>query len=357
MQSCREQETAVEHQITAEQGLLSPWRQILVERAQQAVDALASVPGVLGLILCGSVGREEAWPLSDIDVIPLYEDGWAERAASEVEARRHELLDWWTDEGYCASLDVGKLAFARSEVVQALTFPPSQATRYLDDARWFHSLDKGHRGRAAFDPEGLATALSRWLTEARFAPDVVRGRLATHWQQTLARYEQAAQALDEGNSLAAAIALGESLHVLMRYLMESWGGRDNSFARFGTRFERTAIERGERELADDVMALYDLVPEAVARRMAVAPHGIRYRHRLSLQARRLVGEPVTADQDARDVLLVFSTMMIRRGQPPFAEWVGLETDHTTLTGRLDQYRRLLERARVRHGLSGPRSMA
>ena len=338
-------------QITGEWGLLSPWRQILEERAWQAVDTLARVPGVLGLILCGSVGRDEAWPLSDVDVIPLYEDGWIEQAASEVEARRHELLDWWTDEGYCASLDIGKLAFARSEVAQALTFPPGQATRYLDDSRWFHSLDKGYRGRAAFDPVGLAASLSRWLTEARFAPDVVYGRQATHWRQTLARYEQAAQALDEGNTLAAAIALRESLHVLMRYLMEGWGGRDTSFARFGTRFERIAVERGERELADGVMALYGLGPGAVARRMAAAPHGIRYRHLLSLEARRLVGEPVTADQDARDVLLVFSTMLIRRGQPPFAEWVGLETDRATLTGRLDEYRQLLQQVQARHGLS------
>ena len=336
----------------AERAFLASWQRMLEERARQAVAALAQVQGVLGLVLCGSVGRGEAWPLSDLDLIPIYDDGRAERAAGEVAARRSELLDWWTAEGYATSLDVGKLKFTRSEVVGALALTPSEAGRYLDDPRWFHSLDKGYRGRAAFDPEGLAAALSRWLTEARFAPEVARGRLETLWRQALKRHEQAAEALGAGDTSAAAVAFRESLHVLTRYLIEGWGGRDNSFARFGTRFERTAGERDAGELAAEVMALYGLAPGEVARRMALAPHGVRYRHRLSLEARRLVAEPVTPEQDARDVLLVFSTREIRYGRPPFEAWVGLETDPAILAGRLADYSRLLERLTAGHGLSG-----
>ena len=249
---------------------------------------------------------------------------------------------------------MGRLAFARSDVAQALALSPREAARYLDDPRWFHSLDKAYRGRAEFDPEGRAAALARWLTDARFTPEVVRGRREAHWRQALERHEQAAGALGAGDPLAAAIALRESLHALTRYLMESWGGRDTSFARFGTRFERTAAGRGEGRLAAGIMALYGLSPDGVARRMALAPHGIRYRHRLSLEARGLVAEPVTAEQDTRDVLLAFSTMKIRRGRPPFEEWVGLETDPPILAGRLDEYRRLLTRAKAGHELADPR---
>jgi hypothetical protein len=196
--------------------------------------------------------------------------------------------------------------------------------------------------------------LARWFTEARFAPEVVRARLETHWRQVLERYDRAAQALCTGETLAAAIAFRESLHALTRYLMESWGGRDNSWARFGTRLERTAAGRGEGDLVAGIMALYGLAPEEVTRRMALAPEGVRYRHRLALEARRLVGEQVTAVEDARDVLLVFSTREIRYSRPPFAEWVGLETSPAILAGRIEEYNRLLERVKATHAPSEPR---
>lgn len=241
--------------MSAETGVLVAWRQMLEERARQSVDALARVPGVRGLVLCGSIGRDEAWPLSDVDIIPIYEDGQAVQAARAVEATRIALLDWWVDEGAFTSLDVGKLAFTRSEVEQALVAAPRDAIQYLDDPRWFHSFDKGFRDRAAFDPEGLVAALALWLTEARFTPEMVRERRERHWRETLKHYGQAVAALNAEVALQAAISLRESLHALTRYLIERWGERDTSFARFGTHFERTAAKRGAGEVATRIMAL------------------------------------------------------------------------------------------------------
>jgi predicted nucleotidyltransferase len=336
------------HRATNTQGASAAWQRLLEERTQRAVDVLARVEGVLGLILCGSVGRGETWPLSDIDMILIYEDGRAEEAAGDVEARRSELSEWWAGEGYSTALDVGKLAFTRSEVAQALSLPPGGAARLLDDQRWFHSTDKGYGSRAAFDPEGVAGALSRWLTDARFTSEVVNGRLEGHLRQAWQRYEEAVVALDEREALAAAIALRESLHALTRYLMERWGGRDNSWGRFGTQLERTASERGEADLIAKIMALYGLAPKEVARRMALAPEGIRYWHKLSLEGRRLVGESVTEEQDARDVLLVFATREVRQRQPPYGDWVGLEIESAVLSGSLDQYANILGRFGASH---------
>ena len=42
------------------------WQRLLEERVDEAVAALSAVPGVRGLVLGGSVGRGEPWPLSDI---------------------------------------------------------------------------------------------------------------------------------------------------------------------------------------------------------------------------------------------------------------------------------------------------
>jgi len=327
--------------IIREQDVSGSWRQLLEERAEQAVAVLSRVPGVIGLILSGSVGRGEAWPLSDVDLVILYEDG-QEGAAKAVEVERLRLLDWWAAEGFCTTLDAGKLAFTRSEVIQTLNSPPSETAQQLGDGRWFHSLDKAYRSRAVFDSEGLAAALSDWFTEARFAPEVVRARLETHWRQVLAHNARATRALTEGSAVTAAVAMRESLHALTRYLIESWGGRDNSWARFGTRFEQTGTERNEGALVYKIMSLYGLSSEGIARRMALAPQGVRYRHALSLETRRLMGEVLRPEQDARDVLLVFATREVRYRQPPFEAWVGLETEPTALAERMNEYRRLLD---------------
>jgi hypothetical protein len=55
-----------------------------------------------------------------------------------------------------------------------------------------------------------------------------------------------------------------------------------------------------------------------------------------------VGEPVTEEQDARDVLLAFGTREVRYRRPPFGERVGLEADPADLARRMPGYAPLLE---------------
>ncbi len=325
-------------------GVLAGWQAVLDDRTQQAIHALTGIPGVLGIILAGSLGRDEAWPLSDIDLLVIYEDSAAQHATQAVEAARVALLDWWAAEAYGGtSLDVGKLRFTRQEVAEALSHPPHEAAHSMDDPRWFHSLDKGYRSRTVFDPEGVATALSRWLTDARFTPDVVQARQQIRMRQMQNRAEEANRAMEGGDRNAAACALREGLHILISALMEGWGERDNSVARLGTRFERAATERGEESLAATIFRLSGLSAETVVHRMTMAPAGIRYRHQVSLAARRLVGESVTEAQDARDVLLIFGLMHMRRNRPPYEAWMGLESAETTLSGDIEAFRHLLTR--------------
>lgn len=335
------------HDLVAYRAVLSPWRHVLAQRTTQAIDTFSRVPGIIGLILAGSVGRGEPWPLSDIDLILLYNDDHAAIIMQAVEHQRVALLDEWIDEGFGAtSLDVGKLRFTRSEVTHILAHPPREATHWLDDARWFHSLDKGYRSHAALDSIGLAGPLAQWLTDTRFTEEVTHARQQINHGQLLQRYHEARHALQTNDVLGAGIALRESLHVLMRYLMEQWGERDTSFARFGTRFEQTAIVQGAGQLAEALFALYQLSPAEVTRRMTLIPEGIRHRHYLSFAARQLVDETVTVAQDARDVLLVFGTIRLRRSSPPYADWLALEMNVGVLTRRLAAYDALLERAGI-----------
>lgn len=329
------------HRFATEEAFLSQWRQVLDERVRQAVESLAGVEGVVGLILGGSLGGGEPWPLSDIDMLPVYEDASAEQASADVAKRRLALLDRWVAEGFRTPLDVGKIAFVRSEVEEALTAGSGAAVRYLGDLRWFHGLDKAYRGKPVYDPSGLTARLVDWLTAARFQPAVAEARVSRNRRHAEERLQRACALLEGGDGSGAALALHDGAWAVLTCLLEGWGVRDNSFARVGTRFERAAFGRGEVELAERVMAMFHLTPAEVSRRMAAAPERIRDRHRLSLRARRLVGEEVSVEQDARDVLLTLSSQEIRYSTPPFEPWVGIETTPTALRQHLEACARIL----------------
>lgn len=72
---------------------LGDWRHILDRRAATVIKVLAGVNGVCGLVLAGSTGRGQQWPLSDIDVIPIYENDRVDDARAEAERLRLELIE------------------------------------------------------------------------------------------------------------------------------------------------------------------------------------------------------------------------------------------------------------------------
>lgn len=155
---------------------LSDWEAILERRIDEAVAALAEVEGVHGLVLAGSLGRSEAWPLSDIDILPIYDAAMMDVAAAEVERRRLALLEPWIGQGWWTGLDIGRLRFTRDEVIGVTTRHDHEMLDILSDDRWYYSIDKGYRGRAVYDPDGTAAALATWFTEQRFNPSVEIGR-------------------------------------------------------------------------------------------------------------------------------------------------------------------------------------
>ncbi|MDP9365979.1 MAG: nucleotidyltransferase domain-containing protein [Chloroflexota bacterium] len=306
-------------------AFLADWAAILARRVEEAVAAFADVDGVRGLVLAGGIGRGEPWPLSDIDLLPIYEDRAFEEAAVEVERRRLSILPMWTAEGWWTGLDVGKLAFGAEEVARTTADPATLAM--LDDDRWYHAVDKGYRGRAVHDPEGIAAALARWCTEHRFSPAVVSLRLARARTEVVAAERRFREAVAIGDLWSATIELRAAVKWLRAWLLEGWGERDASQGRLGTRFERLARDRGRGGLVDAVRVLDDLDEESVEWRMAAAPDWVRERHVRSWRARRHVGEEVTRTDDARDTLRVCALYAMRRSPSrPYPAWLAVPGD-------------------------------
>src|SRR5687768_16912395 len=95
---------------------LADWRAIMAARIDEAMARIAAIDGVRGLILAGSNGLGQAWPLSDIDLIPIYADDRAETVIEQVEVLRVAILDDWSTQGWRTGLDVGRLHFRTGEL-------------------------------------------------------------------------------------------------------------------------------------------------------------------------------------------------------------------------------------------------
>lgn len=330
---------------TAFAAFISDWQGVLQQRVTQAVGLLAALPMIEGIILAGGLGRGAPWPLSDIDLLLIHADSAddaATRAALDnaVDEIRQALLPEWLAQGWWSGLDAGRLAFSVSEVRTALQVPPAEAaTRgLLDEARWYHSVDKGYGGRAVFDRTntGQPAALADWLTAARFAPATVAQRITTTRQQVHATLQWRNDAIAAGDVLLATFAQRDLVKWVVTHQLERWGERDASQARIGTRFERLARQHGMPELIDTLRRWSGLDDDAVLRRMNAAPDWVHLRHDRSLRARRLTGEPLTPLEDARDVLRVGALYGMREffadgaAGPPYPAWLAIPDDVAAL---------------------------
>jgi hypothetical protein len=319
---------------------LSHWRDIMADRVAHAVGAVGAIDGVEGLILAGSNGTGHPWPLSDIDLIPIYADATQAAAISQVDEMRLALLDAWSTEGWRTGVDVGRLRFSVDELKSTFAAGDPDPVALLADERWYHSIDKAYGGRALIDPDGHAARLAAWFTTHRFDPAVVALRLEHSTAESRASLDLIDAQLARGDRVGAFAALLKSIQWYQIHMMEGWGERDNSFGRFGTRFEQAARTHGAAAVGEALDELGSLTPARVYARLEQAPRWVQERRDRSWQARRYIGEAVTPLQNDRDVLRVCTMYELRRvTSPPYPLWLGVPPE--------DELR---ERAQAMHAL-------
>lgn len=324
---------------------LANWRAIMAERVQQTAETMQGIDGVASLILSGSNGCGAAWPLSDIDLIPVYVDNRYPAVMDEVESARDYLLCQWSTAGWRTGVDVGRLHFTVHELATAFAIDAPNLADQLVDDRWHYSIDKGYQSRVLFDTSGLAEQLSRWFTTHRFDPNVVSLRLNRTHAEAIASVDLARSCLAASDMIGALMALLKSVQWFQIHLMEGWGERDNSLGRFGTRLEFVAAKHGSREVIDALYLLSDLTPSLVHSRLEVAPWWVKERRDRSWRARQADGEDVSALQNDRDVLRVCATYELRGvGNAPYADWLAV-TSADVLTTRLDEVQSLIHEHR------------
>lgn len=312
------------------------WKQLLDQRLHEAVTVLGRIPGVHGFIVGGSVGRGEPWPMSDIDLLPIYTDSFD--PAGRVDRSRAELVDWWAASGRAQTLDLGWLAFTTAEVRDAMAAGPDQTAARMADRRWFHGLDKAYGGHAADPDDELGNAFAAWVTGVRFQPAVVTARISD-WQR------QATEALAEAtrtrpdDPAKATYLLRESARALRLVLIERWGERLGSMGREWTRFERMAERHGQQPSAARIAAMAGADPSTAAQRATLAPPWLKERIDLSYAARTTIGEDVSPAENARDQLAAFTVHVVRHRPDQNGAWTG--TPDPALDAHLAELRELI----------------
>ena len=314
------------------------WKQLLDERLHEAITVLGQTPGVHGLIVAGSVGRGEPWPMSDIDLLPIYDDSTdPAESAAQLDQRRAALVDWWTGSGRAQALDVGWLAFTTTEIRDAVAAGPDHAVTRIAEPRWFHGIDKAYGGHAAEPEDELGNAFATWIRTVRFHPTVVAARINIWHQQATDALAEATQAQTEDPAKATHL-LRVSARALRLVLIERWGERLGSLGREWTRFERMAERHDQRPLAARIAILAAADPAAAEQRAGLAPAWLQERIDLSYAARIAVGEDVSWAENARDQIAAFTDLVSRR--PHFrGPWTG--TPNPALDAHLAELRELI----------------
>lgn len=302
---------------------LRGWQERLASRADEAATVLAAVPGVRGVMLGGSFGRGEHWPLSDLDFAVVCSGRSVEDTAREVDARAYQLSEMWGSSGIYTAVDAGRLTYDADEVRAAAG--DSGADRLGDD-RWLHGIDKMYGGVARHDADGLAQVFLEWSARQRFTPAVVHRRIEIWLTQAQRAIAEAERVLTTGDWLDAWVSIRRAGSMLAEVATERWGQRAGSLGRYWTRFEARARRAGDPELAGRIVAAVRAEPHFFAAVVDSAPEWLHDRIALSYAARRLVDEPVTPEQNIRDNLLAYAVLYRRRFPAARPAWLGAPPD-------------------------------
>lgn len=304
---------------------LVAWRARLASRADEAVEAIAAVPGVYGVVLGGSCGRGEHWPLSDLDLAVVCVDRPVEEVAREVDERAYQLSEMWGSSGIYTAVDAGRLTYTADEIRVAASTDPPHVPALMRDARWLHGIDKMYGGAARHDPDGLVREFLDVANRSRFDTEVVRLRVEAWQAQARQAIESAERALGDGDEIDAWIGIRRAGSALAEIATERWGERAGSLGRYWTQFEARARRAGDPELAEAITRAVWATPIAAAAVVESVPEWLRDRISLSYAARRLVDEPVTAEQNVRDSVLAYAVLYRRRFPAARPAWLSAPT--------------------------------
>jgi predicted nucleotidyltransferase len=294
------------------------WRERASLRTEEAVRAVSQVPGVIAVTVGGSTGRDEHWPLSDIDLMVVSAKRPVGEVATDVDMCAYQMSEMWGTSGIYTAVDAGKITFGSAEVDSLIRGSSAETAAALSDPRVFHGIDKMYGGYAAYDPQGIGTAMLDWSARHRFAEPVTAAR-TSHWLSQAETATETSERLAASDPVAAWGLIRQSGTALAEAALERRGLRTGSLGRFWTRAENLMVEHEATRLAERLTTACHARPDQVG--SEGQPEWLLARMELSLAARSLVEEPVTSEENARDVILAYTGLYRARFPRATDEWL------------------------------------
>jgi hypothetical protein len=274
---------------------------------------MSLVPGVIAVIIGGSVGRGEHWPLSDIDLMVVSADRPVQEVATDVDMCAYRISEMWGTTGIYTAVDAGKITFDVTEARRLCAGSSSDTASALSDARVLHGIDKMFGGYTTHDPSEIGAALLDWSARYRFSEPVTAGR-TSWWLSQAETAAEAAEHLAATDPIGAWIMVRRAGTSLAEAALERRGLRTGSLGRFWTRFERLLAAHRALSLAEQITSACCATVDSID--ATDWPEWLSSRIDLSLAARWLTGEKVTAVQNVRDTVLAYAGLY--RGRFPRA---------------------------------------
>ena len=307
---------------------LGNWRERVARVCEEECAHFTRLAYVKGLAVIGSVGRNDPWPLSDVDLLVVAERVGGKHPNAAVRAEEQERNDRLHAAGIANDVEASIWTVTPEEIEPALAGDVSPMLGKVGELPWAWSgfLVKAHGGTMVADSAGRVTRFIERCDQIVF-----RSKFLSLWrQQTIddmeSRRADIGDLMASGQWSTASLWLMRMAHEITTPLYLSWGRVPQSISRCVSRFLSAAGESGRKEVGQWFLDAVRLRPEHMQARFdGLPPAGTTERDRL-LAIRIGSGEDVDEITVTRDLLHVRFWVDVARSPHlgnPFPKWTGV----------------------------------
>jgi predicted nucleotidyltransferase len=322
--------------------VLHEWRARIERIAARESAHFAGLPYVTGVAIVGTVGRGNAWPLSDVDLLIMADpqDGHdPEDLVRAVEQRRNEAL---LAQRVPNPVEAGNWVLLTRDVASAVQRTSDEFLSRAAHPHWLGTILKAAGGRVVGDTDGLLEAFLRRADAERMGVGFVRVWLDSRLAAAQSCLVEAEGLLGAGDAAAACRQVIRASDALAGAAHARWRRVPQRLAHGASRLLAAARAEGEPGIGGCFLGAARLREPEVMERFPDLPPAGRAEQDVHLAVRRGVGEGISELDAARDVLNGGSRqVMSEHAVGPWPVWTGVTSDARAVGEALGAAREML----------------
>jgi len=323
---------------------LSNWRERLQDIADEAAGHLGKLPFVKGIVLGGSVARGDAWPISDVDFVVV----WQPAQFGDVEEwlRREENMfnAWLEKEGKPNHVDWDHTIFECGLPSRLSKLSKPEFWKAVADPTSLRLCDLLWGSYVMLDHKYGMTELCEKVAELRFHEKMLELRLQASSKRVKGLLKAVRTSIEAGNVTRAQTDFFCAASEVVVAFYDLMAQQAFSPRRCLSRLGRIIVWSHWEPFFEKLLGILKLDENSTLRRLKSAPEGLRETVALELNIRREIGEPVSELDVARDALFYRTgELLTKKGASPLP-WCGLPVDTKQLGNMVMELERIVDAA-------------